>query len=339
MDRKIVSACVLVASLSAVTPALAQTPEWSSDRPDGHAPAGVMADYTLEKSEFYIGYRYYRTEFDGTLVGTEPFFSDDVLDFFAVAPLTLQRQQHEVEMRFGLTDAITIEVAIPFIMNSMVSITEDDEFFETRSNDIGDVSGRLLIDLYEMDEYRMLLMLGATAPTSGISDRDETPLAGGAEQVLPFPMQTGVGHIDLLGGLGFAKQNDVATLGAQANLIIRSFDNSQDYRLGDQFEFTVWGAYNLSDWLSLSARALYQTLGETEGFDRRTDGAADPTANPLAQGGERVYLPFGFNLYFQDGLAGGSRLSVEYYYPVHEDLNGPQLSASSSVVASWQVVF
>lgn len=47
----------------------------------------------------------------------------------------------------------------------------------------------------------------------------------------------------------------------------------------------------------------------------------------------------GLNLYFLDGLAGGSRLSVEYYYPVHEDLNGPQLSARSSVVASWQVVF
>jgi len=121
-------------------------------------------------------------------------------------------------------------------MNSMVSITEDDEFFETRSNDIGDMSVRLLVDLLEMDEYRMHLMLGAHFPTGSISDQAETPLAGGATQILPFP-------------------------------------------------------------------------------------------------------PFGLNLYFQDGLADGSRLSVEYYYPVHEDLNGPQLSASSSVIASWQMVF
>ena len=339
MARKIASACVLVAGLSVVTPVLAQTPEWSADRPDGHAPAGVLADYTLEKGDVYFGYRYYRTDFEGTLVGTQPFFSDDVLDFFTVAPLTLQRQQHEVEVRFGLDDDVTLEIAIPFVMNSMVSITEDDVFFETRSNDIGDLSARLLFDLLEMDEYRMHLMVGATVPTGGISDQDETPLDGGATQVLPFPMQTGVGHVDILGGLSFAKQNEVASFGAQANVTLRSMDNSRDYRLGDQFEFTAWGAYNISNWLSFSARGLYQSLGPTEGFDSRTDGEADPSANSLAQGGERVYIPFGFNLYFQEGAAGGSRLSVEYYYPVHEDLNGPQLSASGSVVASWQVVF
>ena len=68
MARKIVSACALALSLWVVTPALAQTPVWSAERPDGHAPSGVMADYSLEGGEFYFGYRYYRTDFAGTLV-------------------------------------------------------------------------------------------------------------------------------------------------------------------------------------------------------------------------------------------------------------------------------
>ena len=339
MDLRIVSACALVASLSAVTPALAQTPVWSAERPDGHAPSGVTADYGLEKGDIYFGYRYYRTDFEGTLVGTTPFLSDEVLDFFSVAPLSLERQSHELEVRVGVAEAVTLSLSMPFIMNSMWSVTEDDEFFRTESSDIGDLSGRLLVNLLESDQYRMHLMLGATFPTGGISDQDQTPLSGGSAAILPFPMQTGVGHLDILAGLGFAAQNDLASVGAQANVTVRSVDNSRDYRLGDQFEFTAWGAYNISDWVSLSARVLYESIGETEGFDARTDGDMDPTANPFAQGGERVYVPFGVNLFFRDGAIGGHRLAVEWYYPVHQDLNGPQLSTDKSFVVSWQTVF
>ena len=320
MARKIVSTCVLVASLAVVTPALAQTPAWSVDRPDGHAPSGVTADYSLEKGDVYFGYRYYRTDFDGTLVGTTPFFSDEVLDFFTVSPLSMQRQSHEMELRFGLSDAVSLSLAMPFVMNAMWNVTEDDEFFQTESNDIGDLRVRLLMDLFEFDQYRMHLMLGGTAPTGEIGDADQTPLSGTGTDVLPFPMQTGSGTVDILAGLGFSVQNAMASVGTQANLTVRAFDNSQDYRLGDAFEFTVWGAYNINDWMSVSARALYESVGETEGIDTRTDGEADPSANPFAQGGERVYLPFGVNLQFREGALSGHRIAVEWYYPVHQEV-------------------
>lgn len=339
MARKIVSACALALSLWVVTPALAQTPVWSAERPDGHAPSGVMADYSLEGGEFYFGYRYYRTDFAGTLVGTTPFFSDEVLDFFAVAPLTMQTQSHEVELRLGLSDNVSVSVSMPFLMNTMWNVTEDDEFFRTESNDIGDLSVRLLFDLFEIDQYRMHLMLGGTAPTGETGDTDQTPLSGTGSDVLPFPMQTGAGVPDILGGLAFSAQNARASVGAQANVTIRAFDNSENYRLGDAFEFTAWGAHTINDWLSVSARVLYETVGETEGIDVRTDGEVDPSANPFAQGGERVYLPFGVNLHFRDGALSGHRLAVEWYYPVHQDLNGPQLSADKSFVVSWQTVF
>ena len=339
MARKIVSACAVVASLLAVTPALAQTPVWSADRPDAHAPVGVMADYTLEKGDVYISYRYYREDFEGTLVGTTPFFSDDVLDFFSVAPLSLDRERHELELRWGLSDNFTVSVSMPFVINNMLSLTEDDEFFQTTSNNIGDLTVRFLIDLFEIDQYRMHVLLGATAPTGENLDRDQTPFSGTGEDVLPFPMQTGAGHADILGGLSFITQNEVASVGAQANIVIRSVDNDRGYRLGDRFEFTAWGAYNFNDWLSLSVRALYETVGETEGIEPLTDGLADPSANPFAQGGERVYIPCGVNLYFRDGMVAGHRIAFEWYYPVHEDLNGPQLSVDQTLVASWQIVF
>lgn len=339
MARKIVSASALVAGLLVVTPALAQRPQWSADRPDGHAPVGVMADYTLEKGELYVGGRYYRQDFLGTLVGTTPFLQDEVLDFFSVAPLSLDREIHELELRYGLSDDFTLSVSMPFIINNMLSLTEGDEFFETTSNDIGDLSVRVLIDLFEMDLYRMHALVGATVPLGQNLDTDVTPSSGTGQAVLPFPMQTGAGHPDLLGGLAFMTQNEVASVGAQANVVIRAFDNDRGYRLGDRFEFTVWGAHKISDWLSVSARGLFESVGETEGFEPLTDGNADPSANPFAQGGERFYMPLGVNLYFQEGLARGHRIAFEWYYTVHEDLNGPQLSVDKTVVVSWQIVF
>ena len=88
-----------------------------------------------------------------------------------------------------------------------------------------------------------------------------------------------------------------------------------------------------------SIRGVFENQSEVKGSDLRTDGSVDPLANPFAQGGERVFIPIGMNLYLRDGMAVGHRLSIEYYYPVHEDLNGPQMSVSRALVVSWQTVF
>ena len=101
----------------------------------------------------------------------------------------------------------------------------------------------------------------------------------------------------------------------------------------------MWGAYNVTDWVSFSLRGLFEHQGDIKGSDSRMDGSVDPLANPFAQGGERVLIPFGVNLYLREGRAAGNRLSIEYYYPVHEDLNGPQMSVDQTLVISWQTVF
>lgn len=339
MARKIAFASLVVASILVAMPAQAQRLQWSADRPDGHAPAGVKSDYTVAKGHLYVGYRYYRDDYEGTLVGTMPFFSDDVLGAgFAVAPLTLDREIHELEFRFGLTDDITFVASMPFIQSTMLNETVD-VFFETDSDDIGDLQLNWLFDVFEVDDYRMLLKLGATVPLGETNDRDRTPFSGTGRDVLPFSMQSGSGSPDILAGMTFLKQNEVGTFGAQANTVLRVVDNDRGYRLGDRFDASFWGAYNLNDWLGLSVRALFETWGDVQGFEPETDGVLDPSANPFTQGGERWWIPFGVNLYFQEGAVVGHRISFEWYYSIHEDLHGPQLSVDQRIVASWQLVF
>ena len=332
MHRKIVSAGVLLACLLVAMPAMAQSYQWNSDRPDGHAPAGVKADFTLPAGEIYLGYRYFEEKFRGTLVGTAELTSEEVLDFFTVATPTYDRAVHEVELRFGVTDWVTLEGSIPFLRNDMLKETNL-AFFQTTSDVLGDVSVRGLFRLLEMDEYRLSLTLGGTVPTGKLGKSGPTATGTG---VLPFAMQGGSGSPDILAGGTFQVQNDVASVGIQFNSVIRFMDNRADYRLGNRYDVSVWGAYNLSDWLSFSMRGFFEHWDRIEGFESRTNGAEDPLANSFAQGGERVVIPFGFNLFLREGNAAGHRLSVELYYTVHEDLNGPQPSMDRTLVLSWQ---
>jgi len=336
MARNTAYAGVVLASLLTTVPALAQTSRWTSERPDGHAPAGVKSDFLILNRDLYVGVRYYQEQFRGTNLGAESISSDDILDFFTVAPLSLDKQTLEVNLRLGLFGFVTLQASMPVTQAEMLNTT-DALLFETSSQTYGDVSIRGLFDLLEMDQYRLSLTLGGTIPTGKIRKRDVG--ASGVREILPYAMQGGSGTYDVLAGLTFLTQNEVASVGAQFNSVIRVMDNWRDYRLGNEFSFSVWAAYNVSDWVSFSMRGLFETWGDVSGSDPGTDGTIDPSANSFAQGGERVQIPFGISFFLREGPAEGHRLLLEWYYPIHEDLNGPQLSTESTFVISWQTFF
>ncbi len=337
MIRKTAYASLLLASALTASPTLAQTPtRWTSERPDGHAPAGVTSDFLILNREVYVGIRFYQEKFSGTNLGTEPILADDVLDFFTVTPLALDKQTAELDLRIGLFGWATLQASMPVTKAEMLNTT-DAVLYQTSSETYGDVSIRGLFSLLEMDEYRLSLTLGGTIPTGKLKKSDQG--ASGAAEILPYVMQGGSGTFDVLAGLTFLNQNEVASVGAQGDAVIRVMDNRRGYRLGNEYSFTGWGAYNLSDWVAVSMRGLYETWGDVIGSDPGTDGTSDPSANPFAQGGERFQIPFGISFFLREGPAAGHRLLFEWYYIIHEDLNGPQLSAERSLVISWQTFF
>jgi len=280
--------------------------------------------------------RYYQEQFRGTSLGTVLISSDDVLDVFSVAPLTLDKETAEVDLRLGLFGFVTLQASMPFTQAEMLSTT-DAFFFETASRTYGDVSIRGLFNVLEMNEYRMSLTLGATVPTGRIRKQDTGPFA--VREILPYALQGGSGTPDILAGLTFLVQNEVASTGAQINTVTRVVDNRRGYRLGDEFSISVWGAHNLSDWVSVSIRAFYETWDDVTGSEPGTDGSIDPGANSFAQGGERFQIPFGVNLFLRERPFAGHRLLLEWYYPIHQDLNGPQLATDRTLVVSWQTFF
>ena len=336
MVRKMASAGVLLACLLTTAPALAQRLQWTSERPDGHAPAGVMSDFLILNRDLYVGLRFYQEKFRGTNFGTLPILADDVLDFFTVAPLALDKQTAELDLRIGLFGWVTLQGSMPVTKAEMLNTTGA-VLYQTSSETYGDVSIRGLFSLLEMDEYRLSLTLGGTIPTGKLKKSGQG--VSGAGEILPYAMQGGSGTFDVLAGLTFLNQNEVASVGAQGDAVIRVMDNRRGYRLGNEYSFTAWGAYNLSDWVAVSMRGLYETWDDVSGSDPGTDGTSDPSANSFAQGGERFQIPFGISFFLREGPAAGHRLLFEWYYIVHQDLNGPQLAAESGLVISWQTFF
>ncbi len=336
MVRKMASAGVLLACLLTTAPALAQRLQWTPERPDGHAPAGVTSDFFILNRDVYVGLRFYQETFRGTNVGTLPILADDVLNFFTVTPLALDKQTAELDLRVGLFGFVTLQASMPVTKAEMLNTT-DAVLYQTSSETYGDVSIRGLFNLLEMNEYRLSLTLGGTIPTGKLKMSDTG--ASGASEILPYVMQGGSGTFDVLAGLTFLNQNEVASVGAQGDAVIRVVDNRRGYRLGNEYSFTAWGAYNLSDWVAVSMRGLYETWGDVRGSDPGTDGTSDPSANSFAQGGERFQIPFGISFFLREGPAAGHRLLFEWYYIIHQDLNGPQLSAERSLVVSWQTFF
>lgn len=341
MMRKTRTAVMAVVSLFVALPLTAQDHTWDRNRPDAHAPIGLLSDVTLSSGDVLFSYRYTRDSFEGLRLGSSLISFDDVFDFdFTVLPSEMTVASHEVEIRVGVTDNLSISAMIPFRYKEMMNLTDGgDTFFITASNDLGDVRMRLLFDLFEVGEYRAHVAIGTSAPTGEIGDRALTPQTFPQVTQLPFAMQNGSGTWDILPALGFSAQNEVATVGAQAEAVIRLGDNNRNYTLGDRFGGTVWASYMLNEWLSVSARVVFESWEDIHGSDAATDGDADVSANPFASGGRRTSLPLGFNILLREGPFAGVRLAVEWQYVISEDLNGPQLSQSNGLTIGWQVGF
>jgi len=317
---------------------------WTPDRPDAVAPIGVTGDRTYEKGEVSFSYRFTGVRWDGTRSGTTPISTDQVLQDFFVAPLEMKAALHLFGLAAAPTDWLTVEAFVPFLSYlQMESVSADGIQFETESGlfddsdrfGFGDAQFLSHLEFVDHDGYRAHFTAGFSAPLGSDEQRDRTPLSNESVQ-LPYPMQIGGGTWDLLGGLTVTAQNELASTGAQIMGTVRTGNNQRNYRLGNRFEANIWGSYRATEWVSFSIRAHTQWWGDVSGADPELNPNLNPVENPELQGGTRVDLPFGFNVHFPVGPLQGHRLGLEFAFPIHQDLNGPQLENDWSLTLGWR---
>lgn len=305
-------------------------------RPDGHAPIGVMGDHMHRAGEVMLSYRFGYMAMDGNLDGTDPVSTAQVLSQFPVSPTSMTMQMHMLGAMWAPVEAVTLMAMLPWVIFEMDHQTRMGTSFTTRTEGLGDLGVSALVRLVDREHHRAHLNLGARFPTGRIGIRDQTPMG---LSVLPYPMQIGSGTYDLQPGITYTGDWSRFSWGAQAMGLVRTGTNARSYRLGNAYELTGWGAVALTSWLSASFRVDWNQWFDVVGADPALNPRLVPTADPNLRGGKRLDLLGGLNFRVPGGWLEGQRLALEAGAPAYQQLDGPQLGLDWRIVVGWQYSF
>jgi hypothetical protein len=321
---------------------------YQAERPDSHAPIGVMQDHTHNKGEFMFTYRFMHMFMDQNRDGTDNVSASKVLEDFVVTPTKMTTQMHMFSSMYGLNDTVTLMAMFPYILKDMDHVNRAGVKFRTHSSGIGDIKLASLWRLYAFETpsigaHRFHLNTGVSLPSGDIKPRDNTPL--GNNSLLPYPMRLGSGTVDLLPGLTYTGVKNNVSWGFQAMGVVRLGYNSQGYKDGNRYDLNSWGAYRWADWISTSARFNWKqwfNIKRKDGQLPTTIGPQNlpliPTAETDLRGGKRLDLLGGVNILFPEFMGLENHLNVEAGAPIYQDLDGPQLKQSYSIWAGWQII-
>ncbi len=332
-------------------------------------PAGVMFGHMLDKpGKFMVGYRYMRdTQAGSILQGTHAVADSSIvnqgcssapIDKCFIVPKEMNMNMHMLDLMYAPTDWLNLMLMPQFVdMNmSMRQIAKPlDYHLDPNGNKlshithhidaghstggVGDTGMYALFKLWNTSNNHVHLTVGTTAPTGSIDNmlRRNHQVDGGFND---YGMQLGSGTWDFKSNLTYTGHWEDWSWGAQVGGTQRLQErNSSGYALGDVFQSTAWGSYNLFSWLSSSVRGVYTEQGKIKNHYNGLVQALGPMDYPRNYGGRYWDVGFGLNAFVPSGNLVGNNLSVEWLEPVSTDVNGYQLNRDGALSATWSYMF
>ena len=204
---------------------------------------------------------------------------------------------------------------------------------------VGDTSFMSLVKLFEHPGHHFHLGLGISAPTGDV-DLQFRRIAREDGGIVHFMMQLGSGTWDFLPSLTYTGESNKWSWGAQVSSVIRLEEQNQSgYRLGDSLKSTVWGGYQVTDWLSTSLRGVYSVQGSIKGDFNKFSSRAGPMDFPGNHGGRYWDLGIGIKATIPKGDLAGNSFAFEWLQPIQDDVNGYQIEREGALSASWSYAF
>ena len=301
----------------------------------------VLGSHIHLAGEWMLSYEYMLEDMDGNRDGTKRVSHTQVLEKFGTVPTNMSMEMHMAMLMYAPSNDLTLMAMLPYLLKAMNHVTRKGVRFTERSEGFGDLQVWALGTFYKVKgfQHRFLVNAGVSLPTGSIEKKDFGPDRTLGQRRLEYAMQLGSGTVDLLPGITYLGQAENWAWGAEMIPTIRLGENSRDYRLGNRYRLSAWGARKWTDWLSLSGRLDGQTWENIHGADPSQNPAAAATKDPKRQAGERVDLLVGLNLYAPKGVLKGHRLAIEGGAPLYQSLDGPNLQTDWTLRVGWQWVF
>ena len=306
------------------------------NRPDAHAPIGVMGDHLHQKGGFMISLRYMNMAMEGNREGTSAIDNSAIYNSYMVAPQSMDMQMYMLGIMFAPSDKLTLSLMQNLVTNNMdlkarmmmngMTMLHD---FSTKSSGFGDMKLGALYSVYSKENTSIHLNGTLNLPVGNIKQKDDTPMMVNAK--LPYAMQLGSGTFDITLGATYKGSTESVSWGIQPLLTFRTGKNSEDYRLGNSQQINFWGAYKITDWVSISGRFL--------GFSQSKISGQDPDLNPMMvttadvnnYGGKKIKSFLGFNFMFnQNSRLKNVKIGIEAGAPIYENYNGVQMDKDLS---------
>ncbi len=360
-----------LAILPLLCPAYGDEHAHGSTGHEDYSPLGVMGDHVHQAGEAMFSYRYGIMEMNGNLDGSSPASTQDILDAgFMMAPTSMRMEMHMLGAMYAASDSITLMAMLPLKrieMSSRMLMPGNPNMTMTRqakTSGAGDLKLAGIFPLWADGNHSRTLILnaGLSIPTGSIK---ETGMNEGQPIRLPYPMQLGSGTFDLLPGLTYIAEKFGGSWGTQVASVIHLGENGEGYSLGNRFQATTWYSRKLSDTMSASARIEGSTWGNVDGQDAAMNQRMSPNARADLRGGERVDILFGLNIFLdtdrwdqwdrwfidkdngqllrekpkENSMDKETRLAIEIGFPVHQDLDGPQMESDWRLMVGMQVSF
>lgn len=297
----------------------------------GLLPPGIMSG---QAGNWMVGYQVMFDQMEGSLVGNDRISDSAILGQFMAVPTDMTMQMHMGMIMYAPSDRLTLMAMVPYVVKSMSHLMRDGMRFDERTSRLGDVELRGLYSLYARRDlrHRLLLNAGVALPTGAINR------TMGAMR-LEYPMQPGSGTVSLVPGVTYLGEMVPWGWGAEFTATLRQGRNSNDYRLGNRYQPSIWGARQLTPYLSASVRANGDVWTNIRGADASLDMMDEPTKDPMLQGGKRLDLTLGMSLHPVGGFLKAQEMFIRASRPILQSLDGPQLLRRRLIQLGWQSAF
>lgn len=342
-----------------------------------HAPAGVMFDHMLPKAgDMMVGYRFmYGSQGGDLLHGTRAVSNAETVaggcgpNPCFVSPATMAMEMHMIDLMYAPTDWLTLMLMPQFMHMDMTMDRLRGPEYDSLANDnkgnpdsngqptpigdhiphhiqnghetggIGDLGMYALVKLFDDGIHHAHGAVGLSAPTGDVNIelRRNHQVDGG---LIHYGMQLGSGTWDFKPSLTYTGSSGDYAWGAQASGTLRmEARNPSGYALGDQFQATAWGGYQLLPWLTASVRGVYTLQGRVKHQFSGLIEQFGPMDYPNNYGGRYWDIGFGLSAQVLTGSLSGNSLSVEWLQPVEDAVNGYQLERNGALTATWGLAF
>jgi hypothetical protein len=320
---------------------------------DHSAPAGIYIDHVHAKKEWMFSYRFMQTNMRGNRSGTSTVSTDQIYDNYLMAPDRMIMQMHMLMLMYGLSDKITFMGMTSYALNYMgmsmlanggmaqmnMSGNNNSMEISSKASGLADTKIYMLYELIAKNGHELVLSGGINIPTGKNSLRGKSMT--GKNDKYSYIMQPGTGNFAVLPGITYTWKHHIISGGCQLSSVLRTGNNKEHYRWGNEAAFSSWISHNWASWISNSLRADIAVTDKIKGYDPEIASmrSVDPTADINNYGGVRSTFYGGINIKISNGLLKGLRLSAEYGLPVYQNLNGLQISLKSTLYTSLQYGF